>query len=153
MLYKHSISKSDNKDKSMVNKKLSNTVGYFLPGPYCDGDKEKSAEITQQLQRDFEDVFNRTGCFDGIFSLQLKPDSKPYQVPPRPGISASKTFQGRVKEATKTRYHSISWCWWDGGMVQQLCASSQNKWKSKIMPRPSMIQSSANKTSTQGTYT
>ena len=28
-------------------------------------------------------MFDRTGCFKGTFSLQLKPDSKPYQVPPR----------------------------------------------------------------------
>ena len=27
--------------------------------------------------------FNSIGCFKGTFSLQLKPDSKPYQVPPR----------------------------------------------------------------------
>ena len=39
-----------------------------------------SAEITQQLQKDFEDVFNGTGCFDGTFSFQLKMDSKLYQV-------------------------------------------------------------------------
>ena len=29
------------------------------------------------------DVFNGIGCFEGIFSLQLKPDSKPYQAPLR----------------------------------------------------------------------
>ena len=28
-------------------------------------------------------VFNGIGCFKGTFSLQLKPDSKPYQAPPR----------------------------------------------------------------------
>ena len=53
-----SISKSDNKNKSMVSIKLSNTLGYFLPGPNSDVDKKKSAEITQQLQRAFNDVFN-----------------------------------------------------------------------------------------------
>ena len=31
----------------------------------------------------FDNVFNGIGCFEGTFSLQLKPDSKPYQVPPR----------------------------------------------------------------------
>ena len=40
-----------------------------------------SAEITQQLQKDFSDVFNGIGCFDGTSSLQVKPESKPYQVP------------------------------------------------------------------------
>ena len=37
--------------------------------------KRESAEITQQLQRDFEDAFAGIGCFNGIFSLQVKPDS------------------------------------------------------------------------------
>ena len=67
----------------MVNNKLSNTIHYLLQGPICDKDKKVSAKITQQLQRDFEGVFNVIGCFDGTFSLQLKPDSKPYQVPLR----------------------------------------------------------------------
>ena len=62
-----SISKYNNKDKSMVNNQLSNTVNYFIPGPNYDNDKKKSAEITEQLQRDFEDVFNGIGCFDGTF--------------------------------------------------------------------------------------
>ena len=67
-----SISKSDNTDKPRVNNKLSNTIDYFLPRPNCDSGKRVSAEITQQLQRDFEDVFHGIGCFDGTFSLQLK---------------------------------------------------------------------------------
>ena len=31
----------------------------------------------------FDNVFNGIGNFEGTFSLQLKPDSKPYQAPPR----------------------------------------------------------------------
>ena len=31
----------------------------------------------------FDNVFNGIGCFEGTFSLQLKPDSKPYQAPLR----------------------------------------------------------------------
>ena len=40
------------------------------------------ALILQQLQRDFKDVFTRIGLFDRTFSLQVKPDSKPYKVSP-----------------------------------------------------------------------
>ena len=64
----------------MVINKEPNT-NYFLPGPNQDYDKRMSAEITQQLQRDFKDVFTGIGSFDGMFSLQVKPDSKPYQAP------------------------------------------------------------------------
>ena len=75
-----SISKCDIADKPTVNKKLFYTIDYFLPGPSCDSDKTVSVAITQ-FQRDFEDVFNRIGYFDGTFLLQQKPYSKPYQVP------------------------------------------------------------------------
>ena len=76
-------SKFDNKDKPMFIDKEPNTINYFLPGPNVDNDKRVSVEITQQLQRDFKHVFTGIGYFDGTFSFQAKPDSKPYQVPPR----------------------------------------------------------------------
>ena len=92
------ISKSSNKNKPMVNNQLSNTVEYFFSGPSYNSDEKKSAEITQQLQRDLEDVFNRNGCFDGTFSLQLKPDSKPYQVPLRyVAYMLQKNFEEELK--------------------------------------------------------
>ena len=46
-------------------------------------DRKANIKITKQLQKEFEDVFNSIGCFDGMFSLQVKPESKPYQVPHR----------------------------------------------------------------------
>ena len=77
------ISTFNNKDKQTVTGKEPNTVNYFFPGPNQDNETRGSAEITQQLQRDFEDVFTGIGCFDGMFSLQIKPDSRPYQVSPK----------------------------------------------------------------------
>ena len=67
----------------MVNNNNNNSINYFLPGPNSDADKKTSDEITQWLQREFKDVFNGIGCFECAFSLQVKPDSKPYQAPPR----------------------------------------------------------------------
>ena len=46
-------------------------------------DKSKSSAMTQRIHKMFGDIFNGIGSFKGTFSLQLKPDSKPYQVPPR----------------------------------------------------------------------
>ena len=98
-----------------------NTITCFLPGPNYDSDKKRSAEITQQLQRDFKDVFNGIGCFGGTFSLQLKPDSKPYQAPLRCMAYVLQNFQGGTEMATGTRHHNTSRCW-DSWMVQQaLC--------------------------------
>ena len=37
----------------------------------------------QIIHNKFGDEFNSIGCFKGTFSLQLKPDSRPYQAPPR----------------------------------------------------------------------
>ena len=63
------ISKFNNRNKPKVNNQLPNTIEYFLSGPSYEHDKKKSAKITQQLQRDFEDVFNGIGCFYETFSL------------------------------------------------------------------------------------
>ena len=59
-------------------------TNYFLSYPSIEIDKRKSTELTQKKPHNvFDNVFNRIGCFEGTFSLQPKPDSKPYQVPPR----------------------------------------------------------------------
>ena len=79
-----SISKSrDNDTKPMVKTKSNETTEYFLSGLTYESNKKKSAESTQQIHKDFDDVFNGIGCFEGTLSLQLKPDSKPYQAPLR----------------------------------------------------------------------
>ena len=78
-----SISKSNTKTVPTVKRKLSKTKEYFLSGPGYDSNMKRSAETTQQLHKYFEDILSHIGCFDGTFSLQLKADSKPYQVPLR----------------------------------------------------------------------
>ena len=66
-------------DKDNVNK-INN---YFLSSPNVEADERKNIELTQKMHSTFGDVFNGIGCFEGTLSLQLKPDSKPYQVPQR----------------------------------------------------------------------
>ena len=61
----------------------NNKIKYFLAGPSEKSDKKASTEITKQLQMEFEDVFTGIGCFDGTFTLQVKPDSKTQQVSPK----------------------------------------------------------------------
>ena len=39
--------------------------------------------MMQKIHTRFSNVFNGIGYFKGTFSLQLKPDGKPYQAPPR----------------------------------------------------------------------
>ena len=67
----------------MVKSRLSKITEYFLSGLSYGSNKKRSTETTEQLHKEFEDVFNGIGCFNGTFSLQIKLDSKPYQVPPR----------------------------------------------------------------------
>ena len=44
---------------------------YFLSGLSYESDKKMTGETTQQIHKDFEDVFNGIWCFDGTFSLHL----------------------------------------------------------------------------------
>ena len=48
----------------MVN---NNEIKYFLPGPNQDNDKRVSAEITKQLQKDFEGVLTEQDTLMGHF--------------------------------------------------------------------------------------
>ena len=73
---KHSTNGQNNQDNAY---KVTN---YFLSSPNVEADKRKSVKLTQEVHNTFGDVFNGIGCFEGTFSLQLKPDSKLYQVPP-----------------------------------------------------------------------
>ena len=61
----------------MVN---NNKTNYFLPDPNQDNEKKARAKIMKQWQKDFKDDFSKIGCFDGMFTLQIK-HSKSYQVP------------------------------------------------------------------------
>ena len=78
-----SISKLNDKMKPMLKGISYQTTEYFPSGLSYESDKKRSTKTTQQIHKDFKDVFNGIGCFDGTFSLQLKPDSKPYQAPLR----------------------------------------------------------------------
>ena len=59
------------------------SINYFYSLNDIDADKRKSSTMMQKIHEKFGNVFNGIGCFKGTFSLQLMPDSKPYQVPPR----------------------------------------------------------------------
>ena len=76
----HSTAKQDvNSQQHQANK----LINYFYSLNNTDADKSKSNAMTQRIHETYGEVFNGIGCFEGTFSLQLKPDSKPYQVPPR----------------------------------------------------------------------
>ena len=57
----NTISKFKNKDKSAVIDNKPNKGNYFLSGPSQENYMRISAEITEQLQRDFNDVFTGIG--------------------------------------------------------------------------------------------
>ena len=113
--------------------------------------KKKSAIITQQLQIDFEDVFNGIGCFDGTFLFQLKLDSKPYQAPSTcMAYALQKPFKEELKHLQKQDIiaplgvdETAEWC------NSFVLVPKTNG--SKVMP--SAVKSNANKTGTQGTST
>ena len=65
----------------MVIDSINSKGNYFSLGPEEEADMRASAEITQQWNRNFKDVFTSNGCFSGTFSLWTKPNSKLYQLP------------------------------------------------------------------------
>ena len=69
--------KQDSNDQKHQTNKL---INYFYSSNNIDADKAKSKAMTQQIHKEYGKVFNGIGCFVGTFSLQLKLDSKPYQV-------------------------------------------------------------------------
>ena len=67
--------------------------------------------MMQKIHDTFGNVFNSIGCFEGTFSLQLKPDSKPYQVPPRHVAYALQKPFRRSWNTCKERTSSHPWEW------------------------------------------
>ena len=61
------------------NKHIS--INYFHSSNNLDADKRSSIVMMHRMHTRFGNVFNGIGCFEGTFSLQLKPDSTPYQSP------------------------------------------------------------------------
>ena len=71
-------------------------------------------------------ILNGIGCFDGTFSLQLKLDSKPYQVPLRClAYALQKPFKEELEMLQKQDMKAPLGVDEDIRMVQQLCASAQ----------------------------
>ena len=76
------ITKQDTNGQNGQNN-TSKSINYFFSSADIDADKTKSSAMMQKIYNTLGDVFNGIGCFEGTFSLQLKPNSKPYQVPTR----------------------------------------------------------------------
>ena len=76
----HGTAKQDGNGQQHQANKL---INYFYSLNNIDADKSKSNTMTQRIHETYGEIFNGIGCFEGTFSLQLKPDSQPYQVPPR----------------------------------------------------------------------
>ena len=72
---------NSNNSNTFTPRVTSNYTEYFIPGICWVNDRRASTELTKLL-KDFDDVFSGIVCYDGTFSLQIKPDSKLYQVPP-----------------------------------------------------------------------
>ena len=89
----------------------------------------------QQLQKEFKDVFNGIGYYDGMFSLQLKPSSK--TIPGTSemcGLCTTKAFWRGGRRNPEARHNSTTRHRCDKRMVQQLHTGSLSQWKIQAMP-------------------
>ena len=83
--FKNNNASVDNKQDTNSHNHPGNkhiSINFFHSSNNVDADKRSSIAMMQRIHTRFGDVFNGIGCFEGTFSLQLKPDSKPYQAPP-----------------------------------------------------------------------
>ena len=76
------ITKQDTNSQNSQNT-TNKSIDYFYSLSNIDEDKTNSSVMMHKIHEKFSNVFNGIGCFKGTILLQLKPDSKPYQVPPR----------------------------------------------------------------------
>ena len=76
------INKQDANGQNVQNNSY-NSINYFFSSSNIMADKRQSSKMTLRIHDRFGNIFNGIGCFKGTFSLQLKPDSKPYQCQPR----------------------------------------------------------------------
>ena len=105
--------------------KAIQTNQLFFSSSNIDEDKRKSRDMMQKIHGTFGDVFNDIGCFEGTFSLQLKPNSKPYQVPPRhvayvlqqPFKEELECLQ-KMDNITLLGVDEIAFCWYPKQMVR-----------------------------------
>ena len=69
--------------------------------------RRRVLNLQSKYNKDFDDVFNSIGCIEGTFSLQLKPDSKPYQALLRcMAYALQKPFQDELERLKNwTLYH------------------------------------------------
>ena len=70
--YAQSVIKQDGNGQQHQTNKL---INYLYSSNNVDADKSKSKAMTQRINKEYDKVFNSIGCFEGTFSLQLKPDS------------------------------------------------------------------------------
>ena len=74
------------------------SINYFYSSNNVDAEKRSSSAMMQSIHMRFGNSFNGIGCFEGTFLLQLKPDSKPYQAPPRcVAYALQKPFKEELK--------------------------------------------------------
>ena len=89
-------------DQNNTNK----SINYFFSSNNIDADKRKSSAMMQKIHDAFGNIFNGIGCFRGTFSLQLKLDSKPYQVLSIAcSIYTTKTIQGGTGVPAEDGHH------------------------------------------------
>ena len=60
----------------------SNMPDYFRSGSNRVSRQKIKPGINTKMHNEFSDVFSGIGFFEGIFSLQVKGGSHPYQAPP-----------------------------------------------------------------------
>ena len=58
-------------------------IDYFIADLEMEADRATGVITTRIIHNDYSDIFTGIWYLRGIFSLQIKDDVKPYQLPPK----------------------------------------------------------------------
>ena len=103
--------------------KTNQEIYCIIAGLGTEVDSEASAKITLKMHEEFVTVFTGIGCFEGMFSLQIKDDAKPYQMPLR-YIAYAFHEPFFLKLDYKNNKTGTTGCGWNSWVVQQPCHST-----------------------------
>ena len=93
------------KDNLYPNNKIKPDIDYFLAVLLMQANKVVNGETTQKIYNEYRNVLTGIECFKGNFSLQVRDDTKPYQVLPR--HVAYTLHEVFIKELGRLQEHQI----------------------------------------------
>ena len=97
------------KNNLPIKNKIKQKIDISIAGPGMEMNRLVSAETTLKMHDEYSGMFTGTECFKGTFSLWIKGNVKPYEVPPRHvAYALQKTFK---KDLARLQHQILKPLW------------------------------------------